>query len=106
MKKIFLCSLFSILCIGAADAYQLVSTKELGRGDALNQNVIVRCTTPDGKVSNQSCSLRRYVRCRVGADKKSVCGGWQQWKDLRNPGNGYSDWRGAASACCRAKGLR
>ena len=57
------------------------------------------------QVSNQTCSLRRYAKCTgTGANKK--CNGWQPWKDLRNPGNQYSDWKSAASACCRAKGLR
>jgi len=99
---------FLVFGLGAmrnARAYQVLSSKELGQNDAKNQNVVVKCTTDTGKVSNQTCSLRRYAKCTgTGANKK--CNGWQPWKDLRNPGNQYSDWKSAASACCRAKGLR
>ncbi len=88
-----------------AAAYQVLSSKELGQNDAKNQNVVVKCTTDTGKVSNQTCSLRRYAKC-TGTGKDKRCSGWQAWKDLRNPKTQYSDWRTAASACCRAKGLR
>lgn len=88
-----------------AEAYQVLSSKELGRNDARNQNVVVKCTTDTGKVSNQTCTLRRYVKCTGdGANKK--CNGWQAWKDLRNPSSEYSNWQAGASDCCRAKGLR
>lgn len=88
-----------------ADAYQVLSSKELGQNDAKNQNVVVKCTTDTGKVSNQTCSLRRYAKC-TGTGKNKKCTGWQPWRDLRNPGAQYSDWKAAASACCRAKGMR
>ena len=104
MKKILL-SIFVILCVAFdAPAYQVLSTKEFGKADAKNQNVIVKCTTDTGKLSTQTCSLRRYVKCNV-ADKKS-CNGWQPWRDLRDNGATYSDWKSAASACCKKKGLR
>ncbi|MDR3208789.1 MAG: hypothetical protein LBT45_02985 [Rickettsiales bacterium] len=102
MKK----SAIIILCLlsvaSAARAFQMQSQRELGRGEAKNQNVIVKCTTPDGKMSGQTCALRRFAKCN---DKK-VCNGWQEWKDLRNPRNSYGDWRAAAADCCAAKGLR
>ncbi|MCQ2599318.1 MAG: hypothetical protein MJ187_02975 [Alphaproteobacteria bacterium] len=103
MKKIFFA--FMIVCSGIynASAYQLLSSKELGQNDARNQNVVVKCTTDMGKITNQTCSLRRYIKCTSGTKK---CAGWQAWRDLRNPSNEYADWRSAASACCRAKGLR
>ena len=105
MKKI-LAVLTIILMTGTgANAYQVLSSKELGRGDAQNQNVVVKCTTDTGKVSNQTCSLRRYVKC-TGTGTSKRCGGWQPWTDLRDPSKKYSDWKAAASACCRAKGLR
>lgn len=109
MKKLF--SLFSlglmtfVLSTGGASAYQLLSSKELGQNDARNQNVVVKCTTDTGKVSNQTCSLRRYVKCSGTGPNKS-CNGWQAWKDLRNPNSQYSSWQAGASACCRAKGMR
>ncbi|MCL1902298.1 MAG: hypothetical protein FWG18_01575 [Alphaproteobacteria bacterium] len=105
MKKIALCSLLFALCAQGAFAYQLVSSKELGVMDAKNQNVVVKCTTDTGKVSNQTCALRRYAKCTVQNGKKN-CTGWQPWQDLRSPGAGFGDWRAAADACCRAKGLR
>ncbi len=105
MKKIFSVLLLCIFSISNANAYQLLSSKELGKNDAKNQTVVVKCTTDTGKVSNQTCSLRRYAKCSGTGDNKK-CSGWQAWKDLRNPSKQYSDWRSAASACCRAKGLR
>lgn len=105
MKKILFAILIGITSVGGASAYQLLSSKELGRNDAKNQNVVVKCTTDTGKVSSQTCSLRRYAKCTgTGTNKK--CSGWQPWQDLRNPSAKYSDWKAAASACCRAKGLR
>lgn len=89
----------------SAHAYQVISSKELGKNDAKNQNVVVKCTTDLGKMSNQTCSLRRYVKC-TGTGTKKTCSGWQGWRDLRNPERQYSDWKTAASACCRALGLR
>jgi hypothetical protein len=101
MKKIIFGLLFSIFCFGA-DAFKMESQRELGKGEAKNQNVIVKCTTPDGKVSSQTCALRRYAKC----SDKNICSGWRDWKDLRNPGKSYDDWRGAAADCCAAKDLR
>lgn len=105
MKKLLSGLLILVTTVGFASAYQVISSRELGKNDAKNQNVVVKCTTPTGKVSNQTCSLRRYAKCTgTGTNKK--CNGWQPWKDLRNPTRQYSDWKGAASACCREKGLR
>ena len=104
MKRI-LFSLIAILSIAFnASAYQLISTKEFGRDDAKNQNVIVKCTTDTGKMSNETCSLRRYVKC-TDKEKKN-CNLWQPWRDLRDTGTTYPDWKSAASACCKKKGLR
>ena len=88
-----------------AFAYQVLTTKEMGKDDARNQNVIVRCTTDTGKMSEETCSLRRYAKC-LGKDNKTNCTLWHQWRDLRNPSKTYSDWKSAASACCKGKGLR
>ena len=105
MKKTFIAFIISVLTIGNTFAYQVLITKEMGKDDALNQNVIVKCTTDTGKVSEETCSLRRYVKC-TGKDKKSNCTSWQPWRDLRDPANNYSNWKTAASACCKKKGLR
>ena len=105
MKKIFLCFVVLSSVVANAFAYQLLSTKEFGKDDAKNQNIIVKCTTDTGKISDETCSLRRYVKC-LGKDKKSLCTSWQPWYDLREPGKSYSDWKSAASACCKGKGLR
>ncbi len=105
MKRLLLFISAIFLTIGNANAYQLLSSKELGRNDARNQNVVVKCTTDTGKISDQTCSLRRYVKC-TGTGENKKCNGWQPWQDLRTPGKQYSDWRSAASACCRSKGLR
>lgn len=105
MKKILSVLLLCLFSISNASAYQLLSSKELGKNDAKNQTVVVKCTTDTGKVSSQTCSLRRYVKC-TGTGENKKCSGWQAWQDLRTPGKQYSDWRSAASACCRAKGLR
>jgi hypothetical protein len=106
MKKIFCFLLFVMgFLLGEAGAYQLQSSRELGKDEAKNQNVIVKCTTESGGVSTQICSLRRYAKCSgTGANK--ICNGWHPWKDLRNPGSEYADWKTGAAACCRAKGLR
>ena len=103
MKKFFVIVISVFMVVGHASAYQLLSSKEFGKGDAKNQNIVVKCTTDTGKLSNQTCSLRRYAKC--SSDGKN-CSGWQPWRDLRDTTKQYSDWRGAASACCRAKGLR
>lgn len=105
MKKFFTAFVLVIATIASASAYQVMSSKELGKDDAKNQNVVVKCTTDLGKLSNQTCSLRRYVKC-TGTGTKKNCSGWQGWRDLRNPEKQYSDWKTAASACCRALGLR
>ncbi|GHS98404.1 hypothetical protein FACS189421_06960 [Bacteroidia bacterium] len=100
MKKLFF-ALCLMLCVGTAGAFTVMNSRELGKGDARNQNVTVRCTTPDGRVSSETCQLRRYVRCN-----EDRCGGWQQWFGLRNPDDKFDSWRDAASACCNAMGLR
>lgn len=105
MKKFLIALTVIISGAMSASAYQVISSKELGKNDAKNQNVVVKCTTDMGKLSNQTCSLRRYVKCNgTGVNKK--CSGWQGWRDLRNPEKQYSDWKSAASACCRSMGLR
>ena len=93
------------LACGNAFAYTVISTKDFGNDDAKNQNVIVKCTTDTGKMSDEICSLRRYVKC-TGTDKKSNCNSWQPWRNLRDPSGTYADWKSAASACCKKKGLR
>ena len=105
MKKMFMTLLLLCTTICTANAYTVVSSKELGQNDAKNQNVTVKCTTDTGRTSNQTCSLRRYAKC-TGTGSSKRCSGWQPWRDLRNPSIQYSDWKSAASACCRAKGLR
>jgi hypothetical protein len=105
MKKLMISLIIVLATVCTANAYQVLSSKELGQNDAKNQNVVVKCTTDTGKVSNQTCSLRRYAKCTgIGTNKR--CNGWQPWRDLRNPSKTYSDWKAAASACCRTKGLR
>lgn len=105
IKRLFLVLVAMIAVSGTASAYQVLSSKELGQNDAKNQNIVVKCTTETGKVSNQTCSLRRYVKC-IGTGAARKCGGWQAWRDLRTPSREYPDWKSAASACCRAMGLR
>lgn len=105
MKKIFLSFVILSSIVVNAFAYQVLTTKEFGKDDAKNQNVIVKCTTDTGKMSDETCSLRRYVKC-LGKDKKTNCSSWQPWNDLRNPSKTYPDWKSAASACCKEKGLR
>lgn len=105
MKKLLSALILFVTTVYSAGAYQVISSKEMGKNDAKNQNVVVKCTTDTGKVSNQTCNLRRYAKCAgTGAQKR--CNGWQPWRDLRSPSKQYSDWKSAASACCRAKGLR
>ena len=105
MKKV-LSSLLIITCtVFSASAYQVLSSKEIGKNDAKNQNIVVKCTTDTGKLSNQTCSLRRYAKCGKNSTTNR-CSGWQPWRDLRDPSKAYSDWKSAASACCRAKELR
>ncbi|MBO4745510.1 MAG: hypothetical protein J5613_00360 [Alphaproteobacteria bacterium] len=105
MRKLFTALVVILTTALSANAYQVMSSKEMGKDDAKNQNVVVKCTTDLGKISNQTCSLRRYVKC-TGTGVRKVCSGWQGWRDLRNPEKQYSDWRTAASACCRSLGLR
>lgn len=105
MKKIFLSFVIISSVVTNAFAYRLLSTKEFGKDDAKNQNIIVKCTTDTGKMSEETCSLRRYVKCN-GQDKKSLCTSWHPWRDLRDPSETYSDWKAAAGACCKKKGLR
>jgi hypothetical protein len=106
MKKLLSIVLLSVGVSGAASAYQLQSNKELGTGDAKNQNVVVACTTTTGKVSTQTCALRRYAKCADTESGGRNCAGWGPWKDVRDPDSEHGDWRGAATACCQAKGLR
>ena len=105
MKKMFLAFIMIVATVGNTFAYQVLITKEIGKDDAKNQNVIVKCTTDTGKMSEETCSLRRYVKC-LGKDKKTNCTSWQPWRDLRDTSSTYSDWKAAASACCKKKGLR
>ena len=101
MKKLLIFIFSVFISVNCALAYQKVSSNEYGTGDARNQNIVVKCTTPTGQVSNQTCSLRRYVKCTG-----KICNNWNDWRDLRNTNDTYSDWQSAATACCRAKGLR
>ncbi|MFQ6777798.1 MAG: hypothetical protein ACLRFI_00675 [Alphaproteobacteria bacterium] len=105
MKKIIISVIGFIITLQSASAYQILSSKEYGSSDARNQNVVVKCTTETGKISTETCSLRRYIKC-TGSGTNMSCSGWQPWRDLRNPQKSYNDWKSAASACCRAKGLR
>ncbi len=104
MKKFFIVFLF-IFSTTNLHAFQVLSSKELGRGDARNQNVVVKCTSPNGETTNQTCTLRRYAKCN-GKGNQQNCSGWQAWKDLRDSKSSFPDWRSAATSCCRAKGLR
>ncbi|MBO7645180.1 MAG: hypothetical protein J6S57_02660 [Alphaproteobacteria bacterium] len=104
MKKIFFIFVAIFIFIENSFGYQLLSTKEYGKGDAKNQNIVVKCTTDTGKISNETCSLRRYVRCD---DKdKNTCNSWLPWRDLRNTKSSYYSWQAGASDCCKRKGLR
>jgi len=105
MKKVFFAIIAVISLFYNANAYIVLSTRDFGKDDAKNQNVIVKCTTDTGKTSDETCSLRRYVKC-TGKDSKTNCNSWQPWRDLRDPSGTYSDWKSAASACCKKKGLR
>ena len=105
MKKLLIVCLTIISATMSANAYQVLSSRELGQRDAKNQNVVVKCTTDTGKISNQTCSLRRYAKC-TGEGNAKKCSGWQPWSDLKTPGRQYADWKTAASSCCRAMGLR
>ena len=101
MKRFLLFAFAMIVCTFSANAYQKVSENEYGIGDARNQNIVVKCTTTTGQISNETCSLRRYAKCQ-----NNKCSDWNKWRDLRNTTDTYSDWQSGASACCRAKGLR
>lgn len=105
MKKILFSIIAVISLIANASAYTVLTTKDFGKDDAKNQNVIVKCTTDTGKISEETCSLRRYIKC-TGKDAKTDCNSWYPWRDIRNPSGSYSDWKSAASACCKRKGLR
>ena len=63
MKKLLFSLALVLATVYTANAYQVLSSKELGQNDAKNQNVVVKCTTDTGKTSNQTCSLRRYANC-------------------------------------------
>ena len=104
MKKTLFILITTFTIIGNSFAYQVISTKEYGKDDAKNQNVVVQCTTDTGKTSSETCSLRRYAKC-VGKTKKN-CRAWQPWRNLRDSKSTYADWQSAAGACCKAKGLR
>ncbi len=104
LKKLLLALCLVGVSVGGANAYQLLSSKELGKNDAKNQTVVVKCTTDTGKTSSQTCTLRRYAKC-TGTGTNKTCNGWQAWQDLPPPKKNYSDCRRAASACRRAKGL-
>jgi len=105
MKNIVSVFVLAIIMTGGNSfAYQVLSTKEFGKLDAKNQNITVKCTTDTGKISTEICSLRRYVKC-TGKDNKN-CDAWRPWRDLRDSSTEYSDWKSAASACCKKKGLR
>jgi len=104
MKKMFFVLIATFAIIGNSFGYQVLSTKEYGTGDAKNQNVVVKCTTGTGKISSETCSLRRYVKC-TGKDKKN-CNSWQPWRDLRESTTPFSTWQAGARSCCKAKGLR
>ena len=105
MKKIFFVLIAIFIFVENSFGYQLLSTKEYGRGDAKNQNIVVRCTTDTGKISNETCSLRRYARCN-DKNKDAECNSWQPWRDLRNTKSYYTTWQAGASDCCKRKGLR
>ncbi|MBP9999641.1 MAG: hypothetical protein KBT14_03020 [Proteobacteria bacterium] len=100
MKKLFL-FIFAICITNNVYGYQKISSNELGMGDARNQNIVVKCTTPGGQISNETCALRRYAKCT-----NNNCASWDVWRDLRNTTATYTTWQDAADACCRAKGLR
>lgn len=101
MKKFLLFTFSIILGVCSANAYQKVSENEYGIGDARNQNIVVKCTTTTGQISNETCTLRRYAKCQ-----NNRCSDWNKWRELRNTSDTYSDWQSGATACCRAKGLR
>lgn len=104
MKKILFILIAIVSVCGNTFGYQVLSTKEFGKNDAKNQNIVVKCTTDTGKLSAETCSLRRYAKC-TDKEKKN-CNQWQPWRDLRDSNSSYADWKSAASACCKKKGLR
>ena len=104
MKKILFVLFSVIFAYNSASGYTVLSTKEFGKDDAKNQNIVVKCTTDTGKLSSETCSLRRYAKCTDKEKKK--CNQWQPWRDLRDSTTTYADWKSAASACCKKKGLR
>ena len=104
MKNILLAFVAIFTIVGNSFGYQLMSTKEYGKGDAKNQNITVKCTTDTGKISSETCALRRYAKCSA-KDKKN-CNAWQPWRDLRDAKTSYADWQSGAIDCCKKKGLR
>ncbi len=104
MKKIFAMLIATFICAGNSFGYQLLSTKEYGRNDAKNQNIVVKCTTDTGKISSETCTLRRYAKC--DNKTKKDCNGWLPWRDLRDTKSVYADWQSGAVDCCKRKGLR
>lgn len=104
MKKI----LFAIIAVTSVFsnvfAYQVLNSKEIGKSDAKNQNIVVKCTTDTGNLSEETCSLRRYAKCTDKENKN--CETWLPWRDLHDTKTSYADWKAAASGCCRRKGLR
>ncbi len=100
MKKVFV-FLFAIFICNNTFAYQKISSNEFGVGDARNQNIVVKCTTPTGGISDEKCALRRYAKC-----VNNNCATWGAWRDLRNTTATYQTWQDAANACCRKMGLR
>ena len=104
MKNILLAFVAIFTIVGNSFGYQLMSTKEYGKGDAKNQNITVKCTTDTGKISSETCALRRYAKCNA-KDKKN-CNAWQPWRDLRDAKTSYADWQSGAIDCCKKKGLR
>ena len=101
MKKLFIFIFGLLITTYSGYAYQKVSENEYGIDDARNQNIVVKCTTTTGQISNDTCSLRRYAKCINGK-----CSGWDRWRDLRNTRDTYTTWQDAANACCRKMGLR
>lgn len=104
LRKIVFLFIFSFLTY-SVDAYQVNKAKELGTGEARNQNMDISCTTTKGDISKEVCILRRYVKC-VKNGKTEDCSSWKAWRNVHAPLKEYSTWRAAAEDCCQAKGLR
>lgn len=82
-------------------SYSVVFSKELGQDDAKNQTIQVKCTTDTGLISEEVCTIRRYVVCN-----NKNCEKWGGWKIVHNPLNDFQNWQEAAINCCKAKGLK